>query len=307
MRLDRLLTLYFFHPLRKILGQKEGPRISILMYHSISDQDDPNRQPYFQTNTKPEIFAQHMQYLADNNYKVIPLSEAISILANQPVTSLPLATSHETLNTGTPSLATSHKSQATKAPRYAVLTFDDGHRDFYAVAWPILKKFGYPATMFLPTGFVDNERKRLNGKECLTWDEVEALASQGAMFGAHTVSHIQLYGMDSRKIDHEISQSKREIEEKLHGRVEHYAYALAFPEHDEEFVTFYEKSLREARYRGAMSTRIGTVEPGDNLYRLKRLPVNTHDDIKLFQAKLESGYDWLYKFQYIKKKMSFVG
>ena len=77
MRLDRLLTLYFFHPLSGILRQKESTRISILMYHSISERDEHVPHPYYVTNTRPEVFARQMQFLADNNYKVISLSEAL--------------------------------------------------------------------------------------------------------------------------------------------------------------------------------------------------------------------------------------
>jgi hypothetical protein len=108
-------------------------------------------------------------------------------------------------------------------------------------------------------------------------------------------------------IDYELRDSKQAIEETLGKTVEHYSYAYAFPEHDEKFVSFYDKSLREAGYQGAVSTRIGTARPGDNPYCLKRLPVNSCDDAELLQAKLEGGYDWLHRLQYIKKKMSFVG
>ena len=106
--------------------------------------------------------------------------------------------------------------------------------------------------MFLPTGFISNERQCLNSRDCLTWDEVKALAGEGVAFGAHTVSHVQLYDIDRAKIAHELIASKVAIEEKLGKPVEHYAYALAFPEHDEKFVSFYEKSLREAGYQGAV-------------------------------------------------------
>jgi len=294
MRLDRLLTLYFFHPLSGILRSSDGTRISILMYHGISERDEDVPHPYYVTNTRPEVFARQMQFLADNDYNVISLSEAISLLSivSKPQTGSPAAKRH---------------FPKPEARQNVVITFDDGHRDYHDVAWPILKKFGYPATMFLPTGFVDNERKRLNGKECLTWDEVEALAAQGAMFGAHTVSHIQLYGKDSRKIDYEINQSKREIEEKLHGRVEHYAYALAFPEHDMGFVQNLQDILRQVGFTGAVSTRIGIAKQGDDLYLLKRIPVNSHDDEGLLRAKLEGGYDWLHQVQAYKKKMRFAG
>ena len=109
------------------------------------------------------------------------------------------------------------------------------------------------------------------------------------------------------KIAHELIASKLQIEEKLGKPVEHYSYALAFPEHDEKFVSFYDKSLREAGYQGAVTTRIGTVMPGDNPYCLKRLPVNSCDDAELLQAKLEGGYDWLNRIQVMKKKLKFAG
>jgi peptidoglycan/xylan/chitin deacetylase (PgdA/CDA1 family) len=263
------------------------------MYHSIADQDDPGRHPYFQTNTKPEIFARQMQFLADNDYKVISLSEAIDLISGQPPSGSPPVTGHRSL--------------VTEAPRYAVLTFDDGYRDFHDNAWPILKKHGFTATMFLPTGFISSERKRLNGRDCLTWDEVVALAGAGAAFGSHTVSHVQLYSIDRKKIDNELGASRRAIEDRLGRAVGYYSYAYAFPEHDEKFVSIYEMSLREAGYLGALTTRIGTVKPGNNPYCLKRLPVNSCDDAELLQVKLEGGYDWLNRIQVMKKKIRFAG
>ena len=306
MRLDRLLTLYFFHPLSRMLRRNSGTRISILMYHSILDQDDPNRHPYFQTNTKPEIFAQQMQFLADNNYNVISLSEAISLIGGSPqIPNYPV----------------------TSPRKCVVLTWDDGYADFHDNAWPILKKHGFTATMFLPTGYISNDRKSLIGKNCLTWDEVTTLAGEGASFGAHTVSHVQLYELyktaskqsnmsflrrqesieTMATIDYELRASKQAIEEKLGRPVDQYSYAYAFPEQDQKFVDIYGKALKREGYRSAVSTRIGTAKRGDSLYTLKRIPVNSHDDDGFLQAKLEGGYDWLHQLQSAKKKMRFAG
>ena len=332
MRLDRLLTLYFFDPLSGILRSSDGTRISILMYHGISERDEDVPHPYYVTNTRPEVFARQMQFLADNNYKVISLSKAVDLISGQspsgssPVTDAKyptLTTSHETLNTGISSLATSHKVQATKAPRYAVITFDDGHRDYHDVAWPILKKHNFPAMMYLPTGLVSDDRKILEGRECMTWQEVVALAGEGAEFGAHTVSHVQLYELcetasqqpnlqsphsqestkDWTAIEYELRASKQAIEEKLVRPVDHYSYAFAFPEHDQDFVGKYETSLRNAGYRSAVSTRIGTAQEGDNVYTLKRLPMNSLDDVPLFRAKLEGAYDWMHALQFASKSL----
>jgi peptidoglycan/xylan/chitin deacetylase (PgdA/CDA1 family) len=307
MRLDRFLTLYLFHPLTRILGRASGPRISILMYHSISDKDAEVSHPYFQTNTKPEIFTRQMQFLADNDYQVISLSEAIDLISDQSLSSASPVTGHQPPVTAVKPPVTGHRSPVTEAPRYVVLTFDDGYRDFHDVAWPILKKFGYAATMFLPTGCISSDRKQLNGRDCLTWDEVTSLAGQGAEFGAHTVSHVQLYQIDRKDIEHELRASKQTIEATLGKDVEHYSYAYAFPEQDQDFVDFYEKNLREAGYAGAVTTKIGTVKPGNNPYCLKRIPVNSQDDAELLQAKLECGYDWLNGAQVVKKRVKFAG
>ena len=56
-----------------------GVRIPILMYHSISDEPETGH-PYFWINTTPALFARHMQYLADCNYQVIPLSTAVAMI-----------------------------------------------------------------------------------------------------------------------------------------------------------------------------------------------------------------------------------
>ena len=103
------------------------------MYHSISEQDDPGRHPYFQTNMRPDVFARQMQFLTDNDYKVISLSEAISLITSS-------------------SQDTKHKTLDTAAQRLAVLTFDDGFRDYFNNAWPVLRQHGFEAAMFLPYG-----------------------------------------------------------------------------------------------------------------------------------------------------------
>jgi peptidoglycan/xylan/chitin deacetylase (PgdA/CDA1 family) len=309
MRLDRLLTLYFFQAVNRLRRPNNDVRIPILMYHSISDHDAEVSHPYFQTNTRPEVFVRQMQFLADNNYKVISLSEAVSLISEIPNPDPRVLSRGPKPETRIPSFVPKPESRSPK-PRdrhYVVITFDDGYRDFHDVAWPILKKHSYTATMFLPTGFINSERKQLNGRDCLTWDEVKAMAGEGVNFGAHSVSHVQLYDIDRGKIAQELISSKVTIEEKLGKPVDHYAYALAYPEHDKKFVNFYEKTLREAGYQGAVSTRIGTINRADDIYCLKRIPANSHDDIELLQAKLEGDYDWLNRVQVMKKNIRFTG
>ncbi len=104
-------------------GGKRG-RLTIVMYHRVLEQPDP-LSPYTPT---AEVFNCHMETLA-NGFNVLPLSEAIERLVKR---SLP--------------------------PRAACITFDDGYRDNFTVASPVLQRYGLPSTIFVSTGFLDGGR-----------------------------------------------------------------------------------------------------------------------------------------------------
>jgi hypothetical protein len=59
--------------------------------------------------------------------------------------------------------------------------------------------------------------------------------------------------------------------------------------------------LRTSGYENGVTTIIGTAEPGANCLFLPRLPINSDDEPRLFEAKLKGDYDWLYAIQYVKK------
>ncbi len=289
-RLDRLATLYCFYPLKKIKSSNEELRIPILMYHSISAENENGVHPYYQTTTSPAVFNEHMKYLYDNNYSAITLSETVSLLKNQSVVH---SIKPQTVNL--------------KPLRYVVLTFDDGFRDFYTTAYPILKKYGFTASIFLATGFIDNKEAKFKGKECLRWTEIKELRKAGVSFGSHTVTHPQLKQLGEKDIEYELKKSKETIEEQIGEQIEAFSYPYKFPDEDKEFKTFLRNMLEVYGYRFGISTRIGTAMEKDNTFFLKRIPVNYCDDIPFFKAKLEGGYNWLYALQYfIKKSRLFV-
>jgi peptidoglycan/xylan/chitin deacetylase (PgdA/CDA1 family) len=287
MRFDRFLSLRIFHLLLRVAGNSDKLRIPILMYHSISDEPESGH-PYKWINTSPKRFAEHMTFLLNNNYKVIDLPEAVRLISTE--------------SAGFPNPPTFHDSSFPQ--KMVVLTFDDGYRDFYTHAFDILKKFGFGATVFLPTSVIDNGRKPgLKGKEHLGWKEVGELQKEGILFGSHTVNHPQLKLLGKKEIEYEVKHSKECIEDRIGRLVDSFAYPNAFPQEDGEFKKYIENILERCGYKHGVTTIIGRSNKQDNVFLLKRLPVNSGDDLRFFKAKLEGGYDWLIHPQHLYKSL----
>jgi peptidoglycan/xylan/chitin deacetylase (PgdA/CDA1 family) len=271
-RADRALTLYLFHPLRQAMPGKQSARIPILMYHSIS-AERRDGHPYFEISTSPSVFAEHMEFLRREGYSSLSLKEAAQQI----------------------------ESKAPPNEKQVVITFDDGYRDFLTGAFPVLRRCGFSATMFLPTRFIGEQVQRFNDTDCLTWSEVRDLQQAGMEFGSHTVSHPQLRSLSFQEIERELRSSKEEMEQKTGTAVRCFSYPYAFPESDRHFVHTLRGLLEAAGYIEGVSTIVGTAQKRSDRFFLERLPVNSWDDLHFFKAKLEGGYDWLHSLQYARK------
>jgi peptidoglycan/xylan/chitin deacetylase (PgdA/CDA1 family) len=153
MRPDRFITLNLVQPLRRrlarigILGTRPSaynPALPILMYHSISDDPETGVRPYYRICTRPERFREQMQWLKNNGYCGVTLNDGLTWLDSANRRS-----------------KVEHGGQTTQIgnSQPVVLTFDDGFRDFFTAAWPILQEFGFTSTMYLPTAFIGNTRR----------------------------------------------------------------------------------------------------------------------------------------------------
>jgi len=269
-----MATLYLFHPLQHLRNGRRG--IPILMYHSITEAANDDRHPYYQTTTSPRVFEEHLNFLRENRYEVIDLNDALGYC--EPSASV------------------------------AVITFDDGFEDFYAQAAPLLAEFHYPSTVFLPTAYIgDSAPRRFKGTKCMTWNQVRELKRAGVTFGSHTVTHPQLRKLNADGVREEVCRSKETIEDKLGSAVKSFAYPYAFPEADRAFKGRLNRILAEAGYENGVCTSVGMANPGNHPFFLRRLPVNSWDDGRLFKAKLEGGYDWLQIVQKTTKSLSILG
>lgn len=285
LRIDRLLTIKFGKTLGKIVRKKCGVRIPILMYHSISDAPEKVRHPYFKTNTSPRVFTEHMKILHENHYAVISLGEAADIITRNPE---PATRNHPFITRN------SHLASCNPV----VLTFDDGYEDFYTEAFPLLQRYGFCATVFLPTGFISDKGCSFKDKSCLRWREIRELAKSRVAFGSHTVTHPQLCDLNWDQVMREIGKSREVIEDKIGEKVESFSYPFAFPTENEHLKNRLKNLMVDLSYKNGVTTSIGTVIRGDDPLFLSRIPINTDDDMAFFKAKLEGGYDWIRNLQH---------
>jgi len=264
LRLDRLLSTTVFRPLRRAL-RAETVRLPVLMYHRICDDPEAGVSPYYKVNTSPAVFRQHLRQVTEMGWRTMALAEAAGLLAR-----------------GEP-----------LPPGRVIITFDDGFRNFYTDAFPALQERGFGATVFLPTAFIQGERRAFKGTECLTWDEVRQTRRAGIEYGSHTVNHPELVRLPLAEVERELRESKDAIEQQLGEKAPTFAYPYAFPQSKAEFARALREMLVQAGYTCCATTEIGRVKTGDDPFRLKRLPANSLDDAGLFRAKLEGDYDWL--------------
>ena len=111
-------------------------------------------------------------------------------------------------------------------PRSAVITIDDGYVSGYSEAWPILKKFGYPFTMFVYTNYI------ATGGKSVSWAQLAEMRDAGVEIGSHTVSHDRLTAKKGRTdadydgwLTNELQGSKELLESRLGVKIR----TLAFP------------------------------------------------------------------------------
>ena len=223
--------------------------IPVLCYHQFS----PGITAKNQLAVSARDFEQQLDYLATNGFQVIPLSQLEKILARE---------------------------QAIP-PKTVVLTIDDGYRSIYTIAYPILKKYNFPATVFLYTDFV-------GGSAALSWKQLREMQADGLIdIQSHTKTHssLALTPKDTnessyqKRIRSEIELSESALQKQLKIRPRY----LAYPYGDSSAYTI--KSLKKNNYSLALTVERGGNPSFSNPLLLQRTMIyNNHslDDFKKF-------------------------
>lgn len=164
--------------------------------------------------------------------------------------------------------------QAGKRPTqpFVCLTFDDGYRDNYTLALPLLKRLDVPFVVYVSTDFVDNKHTMwwYPGQQLgLSLDEMKALAAEPlCTIGAHTLSHPRLDTLSSEAQRQEIVESKALLEQWLGQPIHHFSYPHGAYNDDTVAI------VRDCGFHSALCAWGGTIRRGDNPYLLHRIALH---------------------------------
>ena len=213
--------------------------IPILLYHHIDERTPASR--YF---LSPVKFEDQMRLLQRWGYTSIPISLLI-----------------EALTEG-----------AYLPPRPVIITFDDGNRDVYTHAYPILERFGFSGVVYVIAG-------QIGVGKYMSARQLRQLAKHGWEIGSHSWTHVSLRN-PAVNLEREIDRSRQELEAvvDIHIKTFSFPYGLT-----SKYVT---ELVKEAGYRAAVGLGGSFHHTKKTRYYLSRIEVRSNYDLKQFAALL---------------------
>jgi len=246
-----VIPLAPFDPLG--VSEESYQTVPVLCYHKFSKTTSDKM------TVTADAFGSQMRFLKVNGYQVIPLDRLFDFLAG--------------------------KAQIPK--KSVVVTIDDGWRSTYEIAYPILRKYGYPATLFVYTDFVGG------GGNALTWEMIAELSRNGFDIQCHTRTHRNLSQISrSESFNQYFESLKREINEstrilKMHLKKE--VRYLAYPYGDTNPLVV--SLVSKAGYRGALTVQREGNPFFTPKYRVGRAIIYGTYDLQDFQNNLVVASD----------------
>jgi peptidoglycan/xylan/chitin deacetylase (PgdA/CDA1 family) len=166
-----------------------------------------------------------------------------------------------------------------------VVTFDDGPADFADVAVPILARHGIPATIYVATAFLDEQRPFPYGASPMSWAALADTLTTGLVsVGSHTHTHALLDRLPPDRIDEELSRSTDAIEDRLGTAAIHFAYPKSVPPTSDADAAVRARFV-SAALAGTRPNPYGRTDP----HRLARSPIQAGDEMRWFRAKASGG------------------
>jgi peptidoglycan/xylan/chitin deacetylase (PgdA/CDA1 family) len=230
------------------LAAEEQVTVPVLCYHRFG----PTVADGMTVTTK--VFEAQLKWLKDNGYTVIPLRTLVNYLKGQ----------------GPP-----------PPPKSVVITADDAHKTVYTEMWPLLRKYNFPATLFVYPSAVSN------ASYAMTWEQLKELQQTGLFdMQSHTFWHPN-FKKDKKKmkpaeyqksVDTQLRKSRAILEKRFGTTVD--VLAWPFGIYDDEL----EKEAAKAGYVVAFSIDRRNASPSEKLMAMPRYLMVNGDGVKNFEA-----------------------
>ncbi len=223
----------------------------VLQYHHVSDSTPAS------TSISPALFKQHMDYLAEHQFNIVPLPELVHLL----------------------------KEGKSLPDKTVAITFDDAYESVYSEAYPLLKKRGWPFTIFINTDPHDQQKKSF-----ASWAQIKEMSEHGVTIANHTTKHSHLLRLRAgetraqwrERIKREILDAEQRIKEKT-GQ-QHRLLAYPYGEYDNHV----KKLLKELNFT-AFGQQSGPLFALNDLLALPRFPFGgSYGDLQDFATKVNT-------------------
>ncbi|MEU4151901.1 polysaccharide deacetylase family protein [Streptomyces sp. NPDC026659] len=225
--------------------------VPVLMYHAVAAAPNAATRTL---SVAPEAFAEQMALIGD--------------LGLTPLT--------------TTALAERWRLRRPLPPRPVLITFDDGYEGVHRHALPVLAQHGFPATVFVSTGWIRGRYDTGGALDTmLDWDQVRELAAAGVEIGGHSHSHPQLDQLDDGALKWELDRSTDIVTGELGVRPTSFAYPYGYSDRRVR------RAVRSAGYAQALAVGNALARRAQGPYALRRVTVRRGTGVEEFEQLVQ--------------------
>ncbi len=229
--------------------------VPVLMYHAFTDSETPSRYVMAKRS-----FARQMRLLAALRYRAISFEQLGELI----------------------------RERRPLPRRTVVITIDDGYRDNFEIAHPVLRRHDFAATIFLVSQRLGasndwGDKGPVNGRPTLSLEQIETMRAEGVHFGAHTRTHCRLSEASHAEIETQIGGSREDLTAALGEEVDTFAYPYGL---------YNERAVRAtggAGFLAACTTWVRPARLGDDPLRIPRIEVEGTDSTLRFLRRIWLG------------------